>query len=344
MEESKTFSSDESQSSDSDEVLQVENPKDLPFWIAQPFKFNLLIFVLVVCVGIVSFKCHRDIDWITAWYLVVQIITTIGYGDIPGGSSFRWWMIFYLLVLTVLMANVMNDLFSTLVAASEANIQRNIQAIQRHLSNKQRANDASLERRYGQFNQIAAPVLTFWFFVMTWALFFHYYEYCSCGYAGSEDFVVGCVEGARCAKTGGFRKEFSDSFYMAVVTFSTVGFGDFTPQTPLGRALGSIWMILGVLAFGNMVSKIALAIDHHKKSVKEHVQRRRGREIWSEMDKDEEGIVHKDAFLIFMLRRKNLVTQATLDEFGQIFNSLDSDANGELTVDEVCSSLNKLGL
>eukprot|EP00930_Biecheleria_cincta_P010975 TRINITY_DN11341_c0_g1_i2.p1 TRINITY_DN11341_c0_g1~~TRINITY_DN11341_c0_g1_i2.p1 ORF type:complete len:132 (+),score=27.07 TRINITY_DN11341_c0_g1_i2:458-853(+) len=130
---------------------------------------------------------------------------------------------------------------------------------------------------------------------------------------------------------------------MAVVTFSTVGFGDLAPKSKLGRALGSFWMILGVLAFGNMVSSIAAGIDYYKKSVWESVQKRRARTIWSEMDKDRDGDVSKDAFLIFMLRRKNLVSQATLDELGQIFDVVDGNQDGRLTFDEVCASLDKLG-
>ena len=36
-----------------------------------------------------------------------------------------------------------------------------------------------------------------------------------------------------------------DAMYWAVTTMTTVGFGDITPQTPLGRALATIIMILG---------------------------------------------------------------------------------------------------
>ena len=40
----------------------------------------------------------------------------------------------------------------------------------------------------------------------------------------------------------------------AVITFSTVGFGDFTPSTYLGRILGSVWMVMGTLAFANLAT------------------------------------------------------------------------------------------
>ena len=36
-----------------------------------------------------------------------------------------------------------------------------------------------------------------------------------------------------------------DSFYFMTATFTTVGYGDISPQTPLGQILASIIMILG---------------------------------------------------------------------------------------------------
>lgn len=339
---SKTFSSSDSE--EDSEQDEVENPEEvLPFWISHPVRFNLLIFAMVVFWGIVTFKHHRGVDWVTAWYLVVQIITTIGYGDVPEGLRFRWWLILYVLVLTVLAANVMNELFSSLVWASEENVRRHIGEVQRRLSDGQLANDNALKKRYGQFNKIAASVLIYLFFVATWAVFFTLYEYCTCGYGGGQDLVLGCMEGQKCKDTGGYTTEFADALYMAVVTFSTVGFGDIAPKSELGRALGSLWMILGVLAFANMVKSIAEVIDQYKKSVKESLQRRQTRKIWSGMNKDEHGAVSKDAFLIFMIRRKNLVSKATLDELGQIFNIVDSDGDEKLTVDEVSASLDKIG-
>ena len=41
----------------------------------------------------------------------------------------------------------------------------------------------------------------------------------------------------RCAETGGNVKTLVDAVYMAVISFSTVGFGDFTPDTKAGNWL-----------------------------------------------------------------------------------------------------------
>lgn len=39
---------------------------------------------------------------------------------------------------------------------------------------------------------------------------------------------------------------------LLLITFSTTGFGDYTPESELGRVLASFWIIFGVLSFGNL--------------------------------------------------------------------------------------------
>lgn len=44
--------------------------------------------------------------------------------------------------------------------------------------------------------------------------------------------------------------------FQAIITYATVGFGDYSPTTRLGRVLGALMMILGVLAFGSLVLQL----------------------------------------------------------------------------------------
>ncbi len=64
---------------------------------------------------------------------------------------------------------------------------------------------------------------------------------------------------------------FGSALWFAAVTMTTVGYGDKTPQTPMGRFLAFVWMFLGILlvsAFtGSVASSITVArlnssIDH----------------------------------------------------------------------------------
>lgn len=52
-------------------------------------------------------------------------------------------------------------------------------------------------------------------------------------------------------------RSFSDGLWWAVQTATTVGYGDVTPITEVGRVLGIIMQILGTIMFGSIVAMIS---------------------------------------------------------------------------------------
>ncbi|CAJ1341161.1 unnamed protein product, partial [Effrenium voratum] len=73
-------------------------------------------------------------------------------------------------------------------------------------------------------------------------------------------------EEKRCVASGGSKKTIIVAIYMAVVTFSTVGFGDFVPRSELGRLLACVWMVLGVLAFVRLVAAVSESLAAWRRS------------------------------------------------------------------------------
>ncbi|QIE56725.1 two pore domain potassium channel family protein [Pikeienuella piscinae] len=55
---------------------------------------------------------------------------------------------------------------------------------------------------------------------------------------------------------------FLDAFYFAIVSMATVGYGDLTPTTPLGKVLCMVFLVIGVGIFVLTVTTIAQAIMH----------------------------------------------------------------------------------
>ena len=59
---------------------------------------------------------------------------------------------------------------------------------------------------------------------------------------------------------------FINSIYMSITTISTVGFGDYTPQTIAGKIFTSVYILMGVGILLETVSlffKIRIGHSHH---------------------------------------------------------------------------------
>lgn len=55
-----------------------------------------------------------------------------------------------------------------------------------------------------------------------------------------------------------------DSFYVSVITVSTVGYGDISPQTPAGKLFTLAYVVIGIGVFVALVTTVA----HHLLAVK----------------------------------------------------------------------------
>jgi voltage-gated potassium channel len=75
-------------------------------------------------------------------------------------------------------------------------------------------------------------------------------------------------------------RHMGDSIWWCVVTLATVGYGDITPVTPLGRWIAGITMVVGLGIFGTFISLIGSAFitamqdeEHHSLTLSKPVYR-----------------------------------------------------------------------
>ena len=68
---------------------------------------------------------------------------------------------------------------------------------------------------------------------------------------------------------GPWRDSLSTGVWWAAVTMTTVGYGDATPKTPLGRALALVWMFVGVVAVAVFTATVTsiLTLSHIQSGV-----------------------------------------------------------------------------
>jgi voltage-gated potassium channel len=55
-----------------------------------------------------------------------------------------------------------------------------------------------------------------------------------------------------------------DGIWWAVTTITSVGYGDMVPVTAVGKILGMVLQVSGVVAFGLLVSMVTVALDDAK--------------------------------------------------------------------------------
>ena len=127
---------------------------------------------------------------------------------------------------------------------------------------------------------------------------------------------------------------FVDTMYYAVSTLTTIGFGDFSPQSKTGRTFAIFYLPFGVTIVSNVIGKL------HELSNKANAKEEKGlstmlAELQEVIDADEDGTVSSEEYVIFCLKKMNKVDQETLDILDSQFQALDADGSGELDQDDI---------
>jgi len=137
-----------------------------------------------------------------------------------------------------------------------------------------------------------------------------------------------------------------EAFYLSVITLTTVGFGDKVPKTSGGKVFATIWMLLGVAAFANMVgrfSAVFLSRGVRLDKLDEYALRRILEDPLfltnHNLRKDEADISHhavsRSDFILFMLKDLGVVDAELVEKLGKDFDKLDTDHNGVLNAADI---------
>jgi voltage-gated potassium channel Kch len=127
-------------------------------------------------------------------------------------------------------------------------------------------------------------------------------------------------------------KSIISSIYFAVITATTIGFGDLHPTESWMRAIYIFYLPFSVAVFGQILSKIAgvymtrKAREADEKFLHRHLALR----DLKAMDVDGDGKVSYGEFLSFIIVALDKVEKEEVDEIHLLFKSLDVDNNGYL--------------
>jgi hypothetical protein len=267
-------------------------------------------------------------SFVTACYVITQIVTTIGYGDMAIPEDLHIFMTIYVLFGIAIVASVVNDIFNSILEKGTERMRAKLRKFESQaLMEDSDGDDVDVKEVYGATNYFVASFLFFLFFLILGATFYRYYESCTCSYGVST--IEGCIEGELCYTTGGSTKNWSECIYMAVITMVTVGFGDYSPTSWGGRIFGVYWMILGVLATANFIGSIGHLLQSWD------VQRKKRtpafcRELFQKIDVNQNGVLSRAEFIEWVLVKENLVSQEDLSRVNRVFDSMDTNKTGQL--------------
>jgi voltage-gated potassium channel Kch len=238
----------------------------------------------------------RHLSVIEAINLAVQIVTTIGWGDItPADAYGQLFIATYILMGVFLIATVLSFMFETTVGWT-------------HLISGFLGNLLPMEKLLGinGENRLMPVVTAFCFFSLFLIIGTMFYGF----FPGEE-------------------KTLWEAFYMSVVTLSTVGFGIYSPVTEVGKLFGIFWMLGGVGAAANLTFMVNEAVVRHREDVSGD------RYAEKFVDKiGVQGRVSQNDYLVFELVRRGFCREDDVQHLLQVFSKYDADNSGFLELQD----------
>ena len=134
-----------------------------------------------------------------------------------------------------------------------------------------------------------------------------------------------------------------DVLYYTVVTLTTVGYGDFSPDDQLMRGLATLLIPLSTFAMATLIGRFA-EFQLHKRDVRQQAKKwEKGfnKEDLLKMDEDGDGQVSKREFVYFMLISSEKATKAYLDRLEALFDELDDDGSGYLDENDFITQIER---
>jgi len=307
---------------------------------------NFIIMWLVLLVGVwlfnkkltfnsYHFEVQRSLTLTECVYLMSQIITTVGYGDItPATSNGQIFVAIYVIIALLIIANVVSEVVEQ-VSGAAANYAKELEKVAdtiiakstsqsstpreqepseiARIEEENSAHAASSRERMRSWVTQEPPPISFkpffaslgvyGFFCVVGTLFF-------VNYPGENKTVL-------------------QGLYMSVITLSTVGFGAVTPVTEGGKVFGAFWMLFGSAALvgvvGNFSALCTMLRQKDEWDPQEEV--REQREAVSKLPED----INKYEFLMFALVQRKLLSQENIDVLESAFHNLAPAEDGTIT-------------
>lgn len=265
----------------------------------------------------------------TAFYVMAQIVTTVGYGDFTPTSWYsQLFMSFYCVLCILVVAGTISSLAEQAVRRMERQLSANLTKSTEGGRHEEPSAVAKWSAKYGDL--CVASVL-FWSMVALGTWYFGYIEGCTCSYGVST--IQGCKDHttAECRATGGQDLTYMQAFYMSCITLTTVGFGDFTPMSQHGRIFATFWMPIGVACTGNFIRAFSVVfMTGHMEGQELNLET-----CFKRIDVNGDGHLDRYEFVSFCLMEHGLLTKEQFDAINKQYDRLDINGDEKVTLEMI---------
>ena len=224
----------------------------------------MVITVVYIVIGVVVLCISEGWSVVDALYFVIVTLTTVGYGDQESwsGQGIMLFQALYALFGIMMMSAALGIIAGYVYEQQEKALQEakaKMAEAQAELATKTMSvltptNAATKKFNAPRCNPILkcpkllrdlALQLFQLFVILVLGMVLIYYDH-----SNDEDEPT---------------PTFIECFYFAVITGTTIGYGDYSPQTQVGRVCGLIYVLASVVTLGGVLGDVATFVIEKKK-------------------------------------------------------------------------------
>eukprot|EP00747_Dinoflagellata_sp_TGD_P184403 gnl/TRDRNA2_/TRDRNA2_39990_c0_seq1.p1 gnl/TRDRNA2_/TRDRNA2_39990_c0~~gnl/TRDRNA2_/TRDRNA2_39990_c0_seq1.p1 ORF type:complete len:478 (+),score=78.36 gnl/TRDRNA2_/TRDRNA2_39990_c0_seq1:93-1526(+) len=315
-----------------------------------------VMMTFLLSTGVVVGMLWEGWNFMSSFYFICQIVTTVGYGDLTVEDDLmKCFCAVYALCCIVVIGYVVGVFTQHLHERQSEAVRHNLHRLQAMVSSADLSSFQSMvtsvnfasehpsmmkrveemRAQYGHCASLFAATFIMLCFVLFGTVFYATYEACSCSFGKTA--VDGCREDNydTCVTTGGYVKTWPSAFYMSVMTLTTVGFGDHCPRSHLGRSVGAFWMVFGVASMVNFVKCLSEYFFELGANRDLELDEEINDETFHAMDKDRSGHLSRAEYRGYILVKHGLVKQEDLDIIDRHYDMLDEDKSEQVTLEMI---------
>ena len=132
-------------------------------------------------------------------------------------------------------------------------------------------------------------------------------------------------------------------FYFSVITVTTIGYGDISPQTVGGKVFGIFYVLFACATVAQVLGAIAGSyIEARQEEARMKVLRKQiTMEDFQKFDIDGDGQIEKTEFVVRKLMLMGLINLDDVELCEKEFDVMDIDGSGEITMEDLQSYITK---